>query len=88
MTSGRDSQEKAFAANTLKTTGMVVLMYALAIALDQGAERLVELKLLHQSSLIYLSFQVVSKLIEVCETVVICAIVLRHTYDILRRLKT
>ena len=85
MTEPSASHEKAFATNTLKTAGMVVLMYGIAIGLDLGSEQLVELKYLRKDSLIYYSFQAVSGLIKLCETLVISAIILRHTYDGVRK---
>ena len=77
MSSPSESHEKTFAANSLKAAGMVLLMYGIAIGLDWGSEKLVELGYLKEESLAFYSFQLVAGLIKVCETLVISAIVIR-----------
>ncbi|MGH9240812.1 MAG: hypothetical protein ACRD3G_22435 [Vicinamibacterales bacterium] len=60
-------------------------MFGIAIGLEAGSDEMVALGYIKNPSLLYYSFQTVAGLIVVCETVVVSAIVLRHTYDALRK---
>lgn len=79
------SHEKLLTGNALKIYGALAVIFALAICLDVGVDWLVAQGYLKRTELVYWLVKAVAVVIEVCDSVAICAVVIRHAYDVLRK---